>query len=372
MKARKNQHLTSQSTKNATWWSVRVFVLATRFSRSAADRFVRACARPNRVDWRPLAAIISALFWLLARASGRRAIQGVDMRKPIIVILCIIASSAYCQMKIFDLPIYISLQNEDSIEYNYGGLTYHGYLKGSLNDYQQKITDKDLVLGNDGYFSCVIQNEKKIIIPGNEFIQIRSLNRDEGMMNYQDYIRNKIGKEKLENVFYFGCIKSISTNTDYYVEKIKDGIAKYDQQNMLMKIIKQSEKEEANFPWNYDALPFVVRNSNGGIGTVINIKFTKPVDSIFVLNGFVDLLRRNLYKENNRIKAIKVEYLGSLSVFDSEVSFDDSVYFQKIDFSGFVNEVNLEVMDIYKGTKYNDLAISSIITPKVTLPKRVD
>jgi hypothetical protein len=36
---------------------VRVFVLAMRFSRSAADRFVRAHARPNRVDWRPLGAI---------------------------------------------------------------------------------------------------------------------------------------------------------------------------------------------------------------------------------------------------------------------------------------------------------------------------
>ena len=36
---------------------VRIFVLATRFSRSAADRFVRAYARPNRVDRRPLAEI---------------------------------------------------------------------------------------------------------------------------------------------------------------------------------------------------------------------------------------------------------------------------------------------------------------------------
>jgi hypothetical protein len=36
---------------------VRAFVLAPRFSRSAADRFVRAYARTNRVGWRPLATI---------------------------------------------------------------------------------------------------------------------------------------------------------------------------------------------------------------------------------------------------------------------------------------------------------------------------
>src|SRR5512137_396942 len=46
------------------------------FRRSAADRFVRACARPNRVDRRPLAEILNApRVWTIqrARASGRRA-----------------------------------------------------------------------------------------------------------------------------------------------------------------------------------------------------------------------------------------------------------------------------------------------------------
>ncbi|GAB1482959.1 hypothetical protein MASR2M78_17750 [Treponema sp.] len=50
--------------------------------------------------------------------------------------------------------------------------------------------------------------------------------------------------------------------------------------------------------------PWVEGDAGPGIGGKISVHFTRQVPSVYVLNGYVDLRRRDLYKANNRLKTV--------------------------------------------------------------------
>jgi hypothetical protein len=90
---------------------VRVFVLAPRFSRSAADRFGLADARPNRVDRRPLAAIQIAQEFGYKERPGLRpsgVYNEVSMTKQQDVVFFIGAGFSAS----FNLPVMANFMNK--------------------------------------------------------------------------------------------------------------------------------------------------------------------------------------------------------------------------------------------------------------------
>lgn len=122
---------------------------------------------------------------------------------------------------------------------------------------------------------------------------------------------------------------------------------------------------EAKSLWDYRNLKPWVEGVNGsGIGQKISIEYDTifRFHGILVSNGFVDFNRPHLFSSNNRVKRIKVTF-GNTGTFE-EFDLEDSPNFQKLSFEGGQNVkfITIEILDIYKGSRYDDTCINKIIT----------
>ena len=122
---------------------------------------------------------------------------------------------------------------------------------------------------------------------------------------------------------------------------------------------------EAKSLWDYYNLKPWVEGVNGsGIGQKIRIEYNTifRFHGILLSNGFVDFNRPHLYLSNNRVKRIKVTF-GNTGTFE-EFDLEDSPNFQTLSFDGGQNVkfITIEILDIYKGSRYDDTCINKIIT----------
>lgn len=108
--------------------------------------------------------------------------------------------------------------------------------------------------------------------------------------------------------------------------------------------------------YSHYVLPWVENSSGNGVGEYPNITFTEPSNNLNILNGYVDIYMRNLYKENSRAKKIRL----SNNNFSMEYSFKDEAYFANIELPQDTTSLKLEILEVYEGEKFNDLAISAI------------
>ena len=92
----------------------------------------------------------------------------------------------------------------------------------------------------------------------------------------------------------------------------------------------------------------------------------EPVKELVVVNGFVCVEKASLYTENARAKNIKISY--------NDVSFTyelrDCANFQVIPLPEKIQPeertaITLEIIDTYKGDKYQDVVISGIYFPEI-------
>ncbi|AEJ19230.1 NADase-type glycan-binding domain-containing protein [Gracilinema caldarium] len=107
-----------------------------------------------------------------------------------------------------------------------------------------------------------------------------------------------------------------------------------------------------------DPTPMVEGAPGNGVGLTIDIEFHIPSDNVVVLNGFVDMERRHLYKRNARMKKVAVQS----ETFAFEYEFEDYVHFAQIDFPETTNKVRLTVLEVFEGSHYDDLCISGLFT----------
>lgn len=107
-----------------------------------------------------------------------------------------------------------------------------------------------------------------------------------------------------------------------------------------------------------DPTPMVEGAPGNGVGMTLDIDYHIPTDNLVVLNGFVDLERKHLYKLNARMKKVRVQGED----FDLEYEFQDYVHFAQIDFPKKVRQVRLTVLEVYDGSRYEDLCISGLFT----------
>lgn len=110
--------------------------------------------------------------------------------------------------------------------------------------------------------------------------------------------------------------------------------------------------------------PWVEGVSGDGIGEGFTIKnsWGKVYPYLLILNGYISYEKPYLYKQNGRIKKIKVTGLRSGKSKVLEVL--DTPHPQTVDIS-FIDEpedIRVEIADIYKGTKYSDTCIHYMIT----------
>ena len=102
--------------------------------------------------------------------------------------------------------------------------------------------------------------------------------------------------------------------------------------------------------------PWVEAEPGNGTGLEFEVLFSEPVDNIVFLNGFVDMQRKHLYKQNARMQTIQIEGDG----FTREFTFIDQVRFQEIQFPKKTEKIKVTVVSVYSGSIYEDMAISGM------------
>ena len=116
--------------------------------------------------------------------------------------------------------------------------------------------------------------------------------------------------------------------------------------------------------WFYSETAWVEGVDGDGIGEgfVIEKKWDTKWKSLLIINGFISARNPKLYKENGRVKKIKVE--GVESGVSKVLDVIDTPHQQTVDISFLPKpeDIRVTIADVYPGTKYRDTAIHYCIT----------
>ncbi|MBQ0161932.1 MAG: hypothetical protein KBS84_02075 [Treponema sp.] len=114
----------------------------------------------------------------------------------------------------------------------------------------------------------------------------------------------------------------------------------------------------ADYLFDNSEKSWVEGEKGSGIGVTINIEFKDEIklEEFAIKNGFGD---NSLYFENNRVRKLKAEFSGGRSAI---IILEDNPGFQKVVLSNYTYTrfIKLTIEDVYRGTKYDDTAISEI------------
>lgn len=122
-------------------------------------------------------------------------------------------------------------------------------------------------------------------------------------------------------------------------------------------IVDNLSKKAVDTPW-------VEAVKGDGIGegfTLVN-SWGKVYTHLLIMNGYISYEKPYLYKQNNRIKQIKVTGLKSGKTKILDVL--DTPHPQTVDISFITDpeDIRVEIADVYKGTKYDDTCLHFCVT----------
>lgn len=164
---------------------------------------------------------------------------------------------------------------------------------------------------------------------------------------------------------YYFEIKNISVSS-YLTERTKNGIWKYDGQDIERFPILHAKDLDENYFENIP-MPWVEGKEDDGIGEWISFNTHRlGVRTLYIVNGFVDIRRPHLFKENNRVKnATLICKPADINKepFEIKIEFKDFVYTKTIELPERCISFKLIIDSVYKGSKYSDTVITSIYTP---------
>lgn len=196
-------------------------------------------------------------------------------------------------------------------------------------------------LDNSGYFFY----EGYILIPGIPYVRLV----DNGETSSYAQERNQYYND------FLGTKYSASSELK---EKTKNGLIEYSADNLGKFAYSPTDHYEC-LSWNYESKPWVEGKEDFGIGETISLSTQKPFSSITILNGYVDVRRRDLYKKNSRAKKLKV--LDVDTNLEYEFELEDVVEFQTFCFKNETKNIIITIADVYKGDKWSDTCITGIV-----------
>lgn len=233
----------------------------------------------------------------------------------------------------------------------------------------RRIYDFDpAVINDDGYRSFIGPNgaEYRYIAGGGYFL-LFSYNREQ---YDKDIKRERDGYHGVLKYPYFGFaddgILSIRAWSELE-ETIGDRKISYTASNMRYPAFVSIE-DSIWVMYNQVYPPWAARNAEHGIGGTIDIVFSRLTKEVDILNGYVSLLKPYLYKQNNRLKKIRV--VSKDPEFSTIYNFDDVVKFHEIILPASTKQIRIEILDIFRGSKYDDLCVSKIFIPQATIRPR--
>ena len=222
---------------------------------------------------------------------------------------------------------------------------------------------------NDAYFSFDIKHYF-----GLPFIEL-SDNLPSEVANWNDFNENsniKTNNEILFLAFKGKNIQMFAFTEGYRQDRTPLTFTRFDEWGSIYKNCSSYLKEKTKvYPVeNLRKLvvdtPWVEGVKGDGIGegfTIEGNQYNKPLGPyLFIINGYISYEKPYLYKQNNRIKKIKVTGIKSKKSKILDVL--DTPHPQTVDIS-FITEpedIRIEIEDVYKGTKYDDTCLHYCIT----------
>lgn len=237
---------------------------------------------------------------------------------------------------------------------------YYNHLEEKPKGFPAIIEEKDVKLDRYGYLNIKLYDENMLFINGGGYGELFNPKYLKGQPLQKMVKDSKGQKAKLEGGEYYTLsIESIKASS-HLAEKVKDGTIEFGAENLLTCYYDGGCICHPKY-WNSNSLPWSEGEKGDGIGVTLDISFSKPQAGFVILNGYVNPAKPQLFKENNRLKRIKVSSLDKDGQFELFYNFKDRVEFSRIILPKKVSKVRIELVDVYKGSKWSDTCISAIL-----------
>jgi hypothetical protein len=233
----------------------------------------------------------------------------------------------------------------------------------------------DISLETDGFYTVPIFGDKCIILAGGNYLFFHDLSDPRYSMFRADKNYFEFYNRTTDYSEPFSGISGERSQAveriivpDVLVENIAGTSVSYSTDDMLRYYARYLD---SNVVANPNAKPWATGKDPAGM--IIEVEFKMPYskyagriknksDHLVILNGYVNPLKRHLFRENRRVKTLKISSLDETEPFEMLVSFDDAAEFKRIAFPAKVNKVALTILEYYEGSKYKDLCIQMIGT----------
>lgn len=233
-------------------------------------------------------------------------------------------------------------------------------------DIQQKAS---LRIRPDGFPVITVFGKEAIFLFGGNRVAFQFT---DSLNNGSVYTQNTLDQIQKEKKWIYsrennGLIAQCKSNL---IENGKN----YNIEGTTIKILGESAIDQLML-FNPYTLPWVEGDLGSGIGTKIKITFLRSFgirdnkfmenksDSLVIMNGFVDFNRTDLFYKNNRVKEVEIRSTDPNIEFVKKYILSDTPNFQIVVFPFSMHSIELTITDIYRGTKYDDTAITALLTP---------
>lgn len=218
-----------------------------------------------------------------------------------------------------------------------------------------KLDRKLLAYDKDGFLKLTFNGRQALIIDGQGMKQLFTNFRTDGKNKYDRYADSEESTGEY-SPFHSYNVKSISASSSFKEKQYGQDIV-YAPINLFRAFEVGCRCHP--YWWNDAHIPWVEGAKGNGINETISIEFNNPVYGFSILNGYADVQNMKLFKENSRVKKLKVEDLTNK--LEYTMNFEDKVYFNYLELSKPSNSIKLTILEVYEGTKYQDTCISALI-----------
>ena len=208
--------------------------------------------------------------------------------------------------------------SDDFTEYKYTTLDDYGKFS-ETKKIQKKVSNGITIwtIGNKDYV---------LFLSENYFILMNHENTFKFIKSYDDYWFNEI-----------------EVTADYEASTWKKkGINRYDEFNLLYLSFS----------------PWISESDNSGIEEYITIDAQKTFSSFRIINGFIDIDNPQYFEEYNKVKELSVFDMNNNLIGNYKIENNGTI--QSFNLPGKFTYVKFLITDIYEGTKYDDVAITTL------------
>lgn len=221
-------------------------------------------------------------------------------------------------------------------------LVYNGWADFSKTSENELIYSEPYRITRDGHFLLFdFKNIKDVIIYDNNKLLLynyESTGEEESSRKYS-LLTSPTPRElwKLHNI----------TSSSYLVENISGQQVSYPPQNL--------QNGDIQSPW-------VEGEPGSGVGSIISVdeRPGEGIPNLVFVNGFFHPTKRYLYEYNNRIKKFLFESTDDENPYDMIIELEDSPNFQTFWLPRITKSFNLTILEVYKGTKYDDTCLAGL------------